>query len=123
MRFFLHKSIIHLYRDNANYAKMNKKTCILTLRYLNMHTVAFLCTILYMGKDIYKTKKELRKSEQWKYLNSKSVLTLYEFELKSLCSVRFLHCFLSHMHTFLQISNLMLRLYSLLYELMVYTVL
>ena len=85
----------------ANYAKMSNKTCILPLRYLGVHTVAILCTILYVLMYIYKIKKELCKSEQWKYLNSKSVLTLYKLEVKSLHSVRFLHCFLSHMHNFL----------------------
>ena len=80
---------------------MSEKTCISHLRYLNVHTVAVLCTILYVSKNIYKIKKELCESEQWKYLNSKSALTLYEFEAKSLHSVRFLHCFPSHMHVFL----------------------
>ena len=75
---------------------MSKKTCILRLRYLNVHTVTILCTILYTIKNTYKIKKELCESEQWKYLNSKSVLTLYKFEVKSLHSVRFLHCFPSY---------------------------
>ena len=95
---------------------MRKKTCILSLRYLNMHTVAFLCTILYMGKDIYKTKKELCKSEQWKYLISKLALVLYEFEVKSLHSVRILHCFPCHIHNFLYISDLMPLLFLIVYK-------
>ena len=101
IQFFLHKPIIHLYRDKADYAKMNKKTCISTLRYLDMHTVALLCAMLYMVKYIYKIKKELCKSEQWKYLNSKLVLTLYKFDVNSLHSVRILQCFPSCVHDFL----------------------
>ena len=77
---------------------MSNKICILPLRYLDMHAVAILCTILYVLKYIYKIKKELCESEQWKYLNLKSALTLYEFEVKSLHSVRFLHWFLCYMH-------------------------
>ena len=77
---------------------MSKKKCILRLKYLNVHTVAFLCTILYTIKNIYKIKKELCESEQWKYLNLKSALTLYEFQVKSLHSVRLLHWFPSYIH-------------------------
>ena len=84
----------------ANYAKMSNKTCILPLRYLGVHTAAILCTILYVLMYIYKIKNELCKSEQWKYLNLKSVLTLYKFEVKSLHSVRFLHCFPSYIDDF-----------------------
>ena len=91
---------MHLWRGIANYVKMSMKTCILALRYLDVHTVAILCTILYELMYIYKIKKELCKSEQWKYLNSKSVLTLYKFEVKSLHSVRFLHCFPSYIDDF-----------------------
>ena len=87
---------------------MSKKTCILLIRYLNGHAVAILCTISYMYKYIYKTKKELCKSEQWKYLISKSALVLYEFEVKSLHSERILHCLPCHIHNFLYISNIML---------------
>ena len=96
MRFFLRKSIEYLWCDIANYVKMSNKTCILPLRYLNVHTVAILCTILYVVKYIYKIKKELCESEQWKYLNLKSALTLYEFEVKSLHSVRVLRCLPSY---------------------------
>ena len=92
---------MHLWRGIANYVKMSMKTCILALRYLDVHTVAILCAILYVIMYIYKIKKELCESEQWKYLNLKSALTLYEFEVKSLHSVRFLHCFPSHMHIYL----------------------
>ena len=92
---------MQLWRDIANYVKMSMKTCIQALRYLNVHTVAILCVILYVIMYIYKIKKELWKSEQWKYLNSKLALTLYYFEVISLHSVRFLHCFLNHMHNFL----------------------
>ena len=98
--------------------KISKKTCILHLRYLDMHTVALLCTILYTFKNIYKIKKELCKSGQWKYLNSKSVLTLYKFEVKSLHSVRFLYCFPSYIDDFVWISNLMLLMLLLLQKLM-----
>ena len=63
--------------------------------------LAILCAILHVHKYGYKIKKELCESEQWKYLNSKSALALYEFEMKSLHSVRFLDCFLSHMRDFL----------------------
>ena len=100
MQFFLHKSITHLWCDIANDVKMNMKTCILALRYLNVHTVANLCSILYVTMYIYKIKKELWESEQWKYLNSKLTLTLYNCEVKSLYSVRFLHYFPSHLHYF-----------------------
>ena len=79
-----------------------------------MHTVAILCTILYVIMYIYKIKKELCKSEQWKYLNSKSVLTPYKFEVKSLHSVQFLHCFPSYIDDLVEISNLMLLLPLLL---------
>ena len=85
----------------ANYVKVSKKIGILPLKYLNMHTVAILCAILHINKYSSKTKKELCESEQWKYLNLKSALTLYEFEVKSLHSVRFLHCSPSHIHVFL----------------------
>ena len=118
MRFFVHESIMYLQCGIANYVKMRKKTCILPLRYLNMHTVALLCTILPVVKYIYKIKKELCKSEQWKYLISKSALTLYEFEVKSLHSVRILHCFPCHIHNFLYISDLMLLFFSVVQELM-----
>ena len=63
-----------------------------------MHTVAILCAILHAHKYGYKIKKELCESEQWKYLNLKSALTLYEFEVKSLHSVRFPHWILCYMH-------------------------
>ena len=92
---------MHLWRGIANYVKMSMKTCILALRYLDVHTVAMLCAILYVIMYIYKIKKELCESEQWKYLNSKLALTLYEFEVKSLHSVWFLHCSPSHIHVFL----------------------
>ena len=97
---------------------MSKKTCISPLRYLNDHTVASLCTIVSVLKYIYKIKKELCESEQWKYLNSKSALTLCKFEVKSLHSVRFLYYFLSYSHDLLWMSNLLLLLLLLLYELM-----
>ena len=97
---------------------MSNKTCILPLRYLGVHTVAILCAILYVLMYIYKIKKELCKSEQWKYLISKSALVLYEFEVKSLHSVRILHCFPCHIHNFLYISDLMLLFFSVVYELM-----
>ena len=100
-QFFVCKSIMYVLSGIANYVKMSNKTCILPLRYLNLHTVAILCTILYVVKYIYKIKKELCESEQWKYLNLKSALTLYKFEVKSLHSVRSLHCFPSHMHIYL----------------------
>ena len=95
---------------------MGKKTCILLIRYLNGYTVAVLCTISYMFKYIYKTKKELCKSEQWKYLISKLALVLYEFEVKSLHSVRILHCFPCHIHNFLYISDLMPLLFLIVYK-------
>ena len=98
---------MHIQCDIANYVKMSKKTCILLIRYLNGHAVAILCTISYMSKYIYKTKKELCKSEQCKYLNSKLVLTLCKFDVNSLHSVRILQCFPCCMHDFLQISNIM----------------
>ena len=101
MQFFLYESIMHLWRGIANYVKMSMKTCILALRYLDVHTVAILCAILYVIMYIYKIKKELCESEQWKYLNLKPTLTLYEFEVKSLHSLRFLHCFPSHMYVLL----------------------
>ena len=91
---------MHLWRGIANYVKMSMKTCILALRYLDVHTVAILCTILHSIMYIYKIKKELCESEQWKYLNSKSVLTLYKFEVKSLLSVWFLYCFPSYIDDF-----------------------
>ena len=97
---------------------MSKKTCILPLRYLNFHTVAFLCTVLYIAKYIYKIKKELCESEQQKYLNSKLALALYKFEVRSLQSVRFLHCFPSHLHDFIQISNIMLLFLLIVQKLM-----
>ena len=86
-----------------------------------MHTVAFLSSILYMGKDIYKTKKELCKSEQWKYLISKSALVLYEFEVKSLHSVRILHCCPCHIHNFLYISNIILLFFLTVYKLIFFS--
>ena len=89
---------MHLWRGIANYVKVSKKIGILPLKYLNMHTVAILCAILHVNKYSSKTKKELCESEQWKYLNLKSALTLYEFEVKSLHSVQFLHWFLCYMH-------------------------
>ena len=115
MQFFLHESIMYLQCDIENYVKMINKTCILPLRYLNMHTVALLCAILYIIRYIYKIKKELCKSEQWKYLISKSALVLYEFEVKSLHSIRFLHWFLCYIHDLIQISNIMLLPSLLLY--------
>ena len=109
---------MYLQYDIVNYVKMRKKTCILPLTYLNMHTVAFVCAILYVVKYIYKIKKELCKSEQWKYLISKSALVLYEFEVKSLHSVRILHCFPCHIHNFLYISNPMPLFLFIVQELM-----
>ena len=109
---------MYLQRDIANYVKMSNKTCILPLRYFNEHTVAILCTILYVLRYIYKTKKELCKSEQWKYLISKSALVLYEFEVKSLHSVRILHCFACHIHNFLYISDLMPLCFLIVQKLM-----
>ena len=109
---------MYLQCDIANYVKMSNKTCIVSLRYLNAHTVAILCTILYLVKYIYKIKKELCESEQWKYLNLKLTLTLYNFEVRSLHSLRFLHYFPNHLHYFIQISNIMLQLFLLLYKLM-----
>ena len=53
MQFFLHESIMHLWRGIAKYVKMNMKTRILALRYLNVHTVAILCAILYVIMYIY----------------------------------------------------------------------
>ena len=103
---------MHIQCDIANNVKMSKKTCILLIRYLNGHAVAILCAISYMSKYIYKTKKELCKSEQRKYLNSKLVLTLCKFDMNSLHSVRILHCFPSCVHNFLQIFNI-LPLFSL----------
>ena len=100
MQFFVRKSIEYLWCDIANYVKMSNKTCILPLKYLNVHTVAILCSMLYVMKYIYKIKKELCESEQWKHLNSKSALTLYKFEVKSLQFVRFLHRFPSCIHDF-----------------------
>ena len=102
----------------ASYAKMSNKTCILPLRYLNLHTVAVLCTISYVVRYIYKIKKELCKSEQWKYLISKLALVLYEFEVKSLHSVRILHCFPCHIHNLLYISNPMPLFLFIVQELM-----
>ena len=87
-------------------------------KYLNRHTVAILCPILYVQKYIYRMKKELCESEQRKCLNSKSALTLYKLEVKSLHPVRFLHCFPSHMHDFLQTSNLVLLSLFILYQLL-----
>ena len=101
MQFFLYESIMHLWRGIANYVKVSKRIGILPLEYLNMHTIAILCAILHVNKYSSKIKKELCESEQWKYLNSKLALTLYEFEVKSLHSVRFLHCSPSHIHVFL----------------------
>ena len=92
---------MHLKSGITTYVKMSKKTCISPFRYLNDHTVANLCIIPNSFKYIYKIKKELCESKQWKYLNSKSALTLCKFEVKSLQSVRFLLYFLSYAHNFL----------------------
>ena len=100
MRFFVCKFIVYFLCSTTNYVKVSKKIGILPLKYLNMHIVAILCAILHVHKYGYKIKKELCESEQWKYLNSKSVLTLYKFEVKSLLSVRFLHCFPSYIDDF-----------------------
>ena len=114
MRFFACKSIMYILCSTANYVKVSKTIGILPLKYLNMHTVAILCAILHKHKYDYKIKKGLCESEQWKYLNLKLALTLYEFEVKSLLSVRFLHCFLSCKHDSLQILNPMLLSFLLL---------
>ena len=112
---------MHLQCDIANHVKMCMETCIPALKYLNVHTVAVLCAILYVAKYIYKIKKELCKSEQWKYLISKSALVLYEFEVKSLHSVRILHCFPCHIHNFIYILDLLLLFFSIVQELMFYS--
>ena len=101
MQFFVCKFIVYILCSTANYVKVSKKIGILPLKYLNMHTVAILCAILYVTMYIYKIKKELWESEQWKYLNSKLTFTLYNFEVRSLHSVRFLHYFPSHLHYFI----------------------